>query len=1020
MSAQDRISVTGEVTDAETGMPVPGANVVQKGTANGVLTDFDGNFIITVPENATLQFSFLGFPTVEVEVGGRTELEIQLTAKADTLEEVVVVGYGTQKKSVVTGAISSVDAEDLENQQIGRLEQALQGRTSGLTIASSSGSPGAESTVTIRGATSLNPGANSPLYVVDGVVVGGSNVDFLSPNDIASIEILKDAASAAIYGARSSAGVILITTKKGQKGGIQFSYDGYVGTQSPDRKLDLLNSEQYATLINEQSLGGGGGIIIENPQSLGEGTNWQDLIFNDDARIQNHQISISGGNEISTFYSSFGLFEQEGIVATEISNFRRYNIRLNSTHKVSKWLTIGQNLGYSRTKNLGGVSGNTDFGGPLSGAIMMDHLTPVVITDPNVANDVPYSSQPVVRDANGNPYGISSLVQQQVTNPLAYIQTRKGNYNWADDIVGNVFTEIEPIAGLIFRSTLGVELTYQGGENFTPLFYLNANQENTVQTAFSRNRSQSFDWNIENTLSYQRMFGDHNFSVLLGQGAYLDNNSSGLNVTYFGIPVDNFDDASMNYDISSDNIVATGFEGIHHTVTSLFSRVTYNYLEKYLFTGIIRRDGSSRFGPNNKYGYFPSGSIGWVPTREDFWGRNEYVNVLKLRGSYGITGNDFLGNFRYLPTVGGGRNYPFGLDNYLIGYSPDAPANPDLRWEETSQLNLGFDSVLFQNFSLTFDWFVKKTNGILQVVELPRYVGATGSAYGNVADMENRGLELELGYSKKIGDLKLNINGNVSYLQNEVTFLGEGKEYLEGGANLQSSTYALTRTAVGEAIGSFYGFQTKGIFQNQNEVDSYVGPDGTPIQPNAQPGDFRWADINEDGVINSDDRTFIGDPTPDWSFGISFKASYKNFDFQLFGQGVAGNQIFQGLRRLDIPTANWQTNALNRWNGEGTSNTYPRLTTSDSNRNFSNPSDFHLQNGDYFRIKTMQIGYSFPETTLEKVGLTTARFYLSSNNLVTFTNYTGFDPEIGGSSYGIDRGIYPQSRSFFLGLNFSF
>lgn len=312
MSAQDRISVTGEVTDAETGMPVPGANVVQKGTANGVLTDFDGNFIITVPENATLQFSFLGFPTVEVEVGGRTELEIQLTAKADTLEEVVVVGYGTQKKSVVTGAISSVDAEDLENQQIGRLEQALQGRTSGLTIASSSGSPGAESTVTIRGATSLNPGANSPLYVVDGVVVGGSNVDFLSPNDIASIEILKDAASAAIYGARSSAGVILITTKKGQKGGIQFSYDGYVGTQSPDRKLDLLNSEQYATLINEQSLGGGGGIIIENPQSLGEGTNWQDLIFNDDARIQNHQISISGEMKFQHFILPLACLNKRG------------------------------------------------------------------------------------------------------------------------------------------------------------------------------------------------------------------------------------------------------------------------------------------------------------------------------------------------------------------------------------------------------------------------------------------------------------------------------------------------------------------------------------------------------------------------------------------------------------------------------------------------------------------------------------------------------------------------------------
>jgi TonB-linked SusC/RagA family outer membrane protein len=1011
--------VQGKVLD-EYGLPLPGATVVEQGTNNGTLTDFDGKFSINVPEDAVLQFSFLGYSTVEVNVGGRTELEIQFTSVAANLDEVVVVGYGTQKKSVVTGAISSVDAKDIENQQIGRLEQALQGRTSGLTIASSSGSPGAESTVIIRGATSLNPGANSPLYVVDGIVVGGSNVDYLSPNDIASIEILKDAASAAIYGARSSAGVILITTKKGQKGEIQFSYDGYVGTQAPDRQLDLLNGEQYATLINEQSLGGGGEIIFENPQSLEEGTNWQDFIFNDDARIQSHQISISGGNEISTFYSSFGLFDQEGIVATEISNFKRHNIRLNSTHKVSKWLTVGQNLGYSRTKNLGGVPGNTDFGGPLSSAIMMDPLNPVIITDPNVADDVPYSTQPVVRDANGNPYGISTMVQQQVTNPLAYIQTRKGNYNWADNIVGNVFVEIEPIAGLKFRSTLGVELTYQGAENFTPLFYLNANHENTGQTAFGRNRSQSFDWNIENTLSYDRIFGDHNFSVLLGQGAYLDNNSSGLNVTYYGIPVDNFDDASMNYDISADDIVATGFEGIHHTVTSLFSRVTYNYLEKYLFTGIIRRDGSSRFGPNNKYGYFPSGSLGWVPTREDFWIRNDYVNFLKLRASYGITGNDFLGNFRYLPTVGGGRNYSFGLDNYLIGYSPDAPANPDLRWEETSQLNLGFDSRLFQNFSLTFDWFVKKTNGILQVVELPRYVGATGSAYGNVADMENRGLELELGYSKKLGDLKWNINGNVSYLQNEVTYLGEGKEYLEGGADLQNSTYALTRTAVGEAIGSFYGFQTKGIFQNQNEVDSYLGPDGTPIQPDAQPGDFMWADINEDGVISADDRTFIGDPTPDWSFGISFQASYKNFDFQLFGQGVAGNQIFQGLRRLDIPTANWQTTALNRWNGEGTSNTYPRLSTKDSNKNFSNPSDFHLQNGDYFRIKTMQIGYSFPETTIEKVGITRARIYISSNNLVTFTDYTGFDPEIGGSSYGIDRGIYPQSRSFSLGLNFGF
>lgn len=1011
--------ISGTIT-TEAGEPLAGVSVNIKGTQLSTSTDENGHFSLSLTEGSgILVFSSVGYVTQEMDIREQSSVRVVLEQEEKTLNEIVVVGYGTQKKSVVTGAISSVKSEDLQNQQIGRVEQALQGRTSGLTIASSSGAPGSAATVRVRGATSLNAGASDPLYVVDGVVVDIGGIDYLNPSDIESIEVLKDAASAAIYGARSSAGVILVTTKKGSSGAVRLSYNGYLGTQTPAKKLSLLNATQYATLMNEQSVNGGGNSIFTDPESLGRGTDWQDVIFNKEALVQNHEFSLSGGGEKSTFYSSVGFFDQNGIVATEISNFKRINIRLNSTHKIADWLTIGENVGYSRIKNLSGVSGNTDFGGPLSGALMMDPTTPILITDPSEIDQVPYSTQPVVRDELGNPYGISKYVAQQVTNPLAYIRTRNGNYSWSDDIVGNAYVEITPLAGLRFRSTVGTRLAYSGGESFTPLYYLNSNQF-TTQTSFARNRQQALNWNLENTVSYGKQFGKHDFSILLGQGAYSDNNSSGLSVTYFNLPVNTFKEASMNYSTASDNIQASGYEGITHTVSSLFGRISYNFAEKYLFTGILRRDGSSRFGSNNKFGYFPSASVGWVVTQEDFFPMNFPVDFLKIRASYGITGNDVLGNFRYISTVGGGRNYIFGDDIYHIGYSPDAPANPDLRWEETSQLNVGFDAILFKNFDLTFDWFKKKTTDILQVVQLPNYVGSTGSSYGNVADMDNKGVELELGYRKNMGNLRLNVRGNVSYLDNSVSFLGEGKSFLDGGETIQSTSYPITRTAVGYAIGSFYGFETLGIFQNQQEINSYVNAEGGPIQPDAQPGDFIWADLNDDGTITADDRTFIGDPTPNWSFGFTLNLAWKDFDFLMFGQGVAGNEIYQGLRRLDIPTANWQADAWNRWHGEGTSTSYPRVTTKDVNKNFSNPSVFHLQRGDYFRIKTLQIGYTFPAKLVDPLGLAKIRVYVSSNNLWTVTGYTGYDPEIGGSSYGIDRAIYPQSRSFLFGANLSF
>ncbi|WP_299703759.1 TonB-dependent receptor [uncultured Pontibacter sp.] len=1018
-------TITGTVT-SDTGEPLIGASVSLKGTSTGAITDANGNFSITVPDKGgVLVVTYIGFIQQEVAINDQTIVNIVLKTDARALEEVVVVGYGVQKKSVVTGAISSVRASDLENQQITRVEQALQGRTSGVTIASNSGAPGSAATVRVRGITTLNN--NEPLYVVDGVVVNGG-IEYLNQSDIESIELLKDAASAAIYGTRGATGVILVTTKKGRQGSIRVNYNAYVGTQGPVRKLDLLNATQYATLRNEAYTAGWQpgqtfALPYPDPQALGEGTDWQSTVFNDNALIQNHDFALSGGNDKSTFYASYGYLNQEGIVTTEISGFERHNVRLNSTHKVTKWLTIGQTLGYSHINSRGGLNPNTEFGGPLSSAINLDPTTPVLITDPAVFNDPrsAYFTQPVVRNPQGFPYGISTTVQQEMTNPLAYVQTQLGNYGWSDNIIGNAFAEIEPIKGLKFRSTLGGKMAYWGSESYRPIYYLNASTI-SPQTARSRDRSMVVDYNIENILSYTNSIDGHNFSVLLGQGAYKDGEFDGLGVSYNAIPASNFGDATFNLQVPTANITAYGYDNVAHTISSLFSRVTYDYKERYLLTGIIRRDGSSRFGDSYKYGYFPSLSLGWVASNEAFWPSNQVVDYLKIRGSYGIVGNDNTGMpFAFISTIGAGRNYTFGPDGYTIGYSPNAPANPDLRWEETTQSNIGFETTLFNAINLTFDWYNKKTTGILRPLDVPGYVGSTGLPIANIADMQNRGVELELGYNRQMGDFNFGLTGNASYVQNKVLALESGKVFTDANAaSIHTFSGLLNRSFVGQPFGTFYGYKTDGIFQNEEEVASHVNSAGQVIQPNARPGDFRWVDANDDGVIDADDRMVLGKPLPDWTFGLTFNASWKNFDLLVFGQGVTGNKIFQGLRRLDVAYANWQTRALGRWTGEGTSNDYPRLSTSDPNGNFSNPSDFYLEDGDYFRIKTFQIGYTLPSVLTDKISLQKARFYVSANNLLTFTKYTGFDPEIGGNIMGVDRAFYPQARTLMAGINIGF
>lgn len=1026
--AQKSYVYSGTVTD-NLGETVPGVSITVKGTTDGTLSNIDGAFTLkTSKPTEILIFSFVGKQKQEIVAAAGVPFKVMLQDEKIDLEGVVVIGYGTQKKSVVTGAITSVKAKDLENVQVPRIEQALQGRTSGLTITSSSGQPGAESTVRIRGTTTT--GNSDPLFVVDGVpIVGG--IDYLNSSDIESIEVLKDAASAAIYGTRAGSGVILVSTKKGKSGKFVVNYNSYIGTQAPAKKLSLLNATEYATLQNEAATNANQTKPFTYVETLGAGTDWQSLIFNNSAGIQNHELSISGGNEKSTFYTSFGYFNQEGVVASSISNYKRLTLRLNSVHQINKYLRFGQNLAYSHTKSQGSLNTNSEYGGPLASAVNLDPTTPATYPENDaewtkiITTNDRYVKNTVMLDDRGYPYIIDTIVTQEMTNPLAYIKSHLGNYDWGDNIVGNVYGEIEPIKGLKFKSDIGAKLSFWGGLSFSPVVYLNSSTS-TALNSYNMNTNNGLTWNFENTASYTRSFGQHNITGLLGTSAFVDN-AKGQGYTFQNLPVNTFAEASMQYISTPATRDGSAWEGTAHKVSSTFARLTYNYDEKYLFTGIIRRDGSSRFGSHNKYGVFPSASLGWVASREGFWPENEIVNFLKIRGSYGVVGNDNIGNLRYLSTIGGGRFYTFGKDSLTNGYSPDALSNPDLKWEQTSQTNIGFEATILESFTVVFDLYNKKTTGMLAEIEIPAYVGAYGNPIGNLCSMSNKGVELEIGYHKQIGEFGLKVNGNASYLKNEVTDLGT-VEFTEG-AKFQSSEYELTRNAVGHPIGSFYGFQILDIFQSQAEINHYKTTDEngniTLIQPNAKPGDFRYADLSgpngvPDGKITADDRTFIGDPTPTWSYGMTINLSFKGFDLMVFGQGVAGNDVYNALRRLDLPTANWTTDALGRWTGEGTSNTFPRLTKSDGNKNFSNPSTFYLSKGDYFRIKVLQIGYTIPVRICEKVGIQQLRVYLSSNNLATFTKYTGFDPEIGGSSYGIDRGVYPQARSLTAGLNVTF
>lgn len=1017
--------ITGSVSDAETGEPLPGVNIVEKGTANGTTTDSGGQYSISVSgSEARLVFSFIGYATQEVATASQTVINVSLAPDISALEEVVVVGYGEQKKSVVTGSISQVSGTSLAKVPNGRIETALQGRVAGVTIAQNSGQPGSSSTIRIRGVTTFGDAGNNPLWVVDGIVVDAGAIGYLNQQDIESIEVLKDATSAAIYGTRAATGVIIVTTKKGSAGKFTIDYNGFVGTSAPARKLDLLNAEQYARIVNERSIAGGGGLVYPDPSALGAGTDWQDAIFNTSALRSNHQISLSGGGDKSVFYVSLGYQNTEGIVATEISAFEQFNVRLNSTHKISKVFTLSQTLGYTHGKSKGIGNVNSEFGGPLSSAINLDPITPIYETDPvKLANASLYPALSV-RDAVGNVFGISTAGVQEMSNPLAYIQTRLGRFNWDDNFIGNLSLEAAVTEEIKIKSVVSGKLASYGDEGFTPSHYLGAGGGLSVPlNSLSRNLHDRKNWNVENYITYTTSFGEHDLSVLAGQGVYVENLGGGSNFTLTDLPVNDYRDASFGFFTPSSTYTASAYttdgnlNNNVHKLVSFFGRVNYAYQEKYMVSGVLRADGSNRFGKNNRYGVFPGASVGWNVSSEPFWPTNNVVNYVKVRAGFGVTGNDGIRDYGYLSLVPTGFNYTLG-NTVINGYAPSSLDNPDLKWEETTQFNAGVETTLFNALDLTFDYYMKKTAGILRPITIPGYVGVTTQPVGNVADMENSGIELELKYSRDLGPVSFSAAGNFATLKNKVTYVASDVDFISGDASFQNMG-AVTRTQVGHSYNEFFGYVADGIFQNEAEIDAYRNADGELLQPNARPGDFRWVDVNGDGMITTDnlDRAFLGTSLPKYTFGLTLNFGYRNFDLMVFANGAGGNKIFQGLRRLDIANANYTTAVLNRWTGENTSTDYPRLSANDPNGNFSRMSSFYLEDGDYLRFKIVQLGYRIQDNAVfDRLGITNFRVYVTAENLLTLTRYTGYDPEIGGGVFGIDKGQYPQARSFLFGV----
>ncbi|HCO67800.1 MAG TPA: SusC/RagA family TonB-linked outer membrane protein [Dysgonomonas sp.] len=1037
--AQDNV-VTGTVTDAQTKEPLIGVSVVEKGTTNGIITNIDGKFTISVPMGAVLTFNYLGYEGREVTVTNN-EIIIELREATELLDEVVVIGYGVQKKSVVTAAISRVTSEDLNTTKPSRIEDVLKGKVSGVQITQSSGQPGADSKVRIRGIGTINN--SDPLYIVDGMPVNGG-INYLNPTDIESVEILKDAASAAIYGARAANGVILVTTKSGSSGKTVIDYNFSYGWQNPWKKKSVLGPRDYMVIMNEAQINDGNQPIYSKEQiaSPPTGTDWQDETFNYDAPVQNHQLSISGGSDKMQYFLSLGFYSQEGIIGgnTGKSNYDRWSIRSNTSYTVYEAedrnflnkLRVGANLGYSRAKSTG-IEVNSEYGSILGSALAFNPLLPVY-ADEETAKSI-LERYPNAVTNGDKVFTIPPGGFQEIGNPVAMLYQPRSERNNEDKFVATFWGEIDVLPQLKFRSSYGADLAFWGKDGYEYPYFLAEQGKSNDQSSVWSEMNRGFRWVVENYFTYNQSFEDkHHVNVVLGQSAQ-KSKSRQLGGSDYNLPTRDPNKANIGSAIGDrdDERVYGGVgDALFSSIASYFGRIDYNYDERYMLQFSMRRDGSSRFGSNNKWATFPAFSVGWNVMNEPYIQVPEWFNVLKLRFSWGKNGNESIGDLRYAAFYDSGQNYYFG-GGYSVagagktgvmqnGISPAALPNPNLKWEESEQTDIGVDMRFLNNaLSFSFDYFKKKTNGMLMDLIIPSYVGQ-GAPVGNVGDMENWGLEFELGWKQRISDFSYYVSANASYMKNKLVRLGNATGealYENAGA---SGVGDFIKASNGEVWPYFYGYKTAGLFQNQGEVDAYVNDKGEKMQPDARPGDVRFVDFNNDGIIDDADKTKIGKGMPDWNFGFTVGAEWKGFDINMFFQGTTGNDIFDFSQRGDISAMNRPTWILDRWHGEGTSDKLPRMTNTNTNRNWRS-SDLYIKDGKYLRLKNAQIGYTLPSSLTSKATIQRLRIYVAAENLLTITGYDGFDPEVASGEYtriGVDRGVYPQSRTISVGANITF
>lgn len=1028
LSAWADINVTGSVTDPA-GEPLIGVTVIEKGTSKGTATDIDGNFQITVSDGAIMRFSYVGYEPTEAKA--TPTMKVVMKENSNMLDEVVAIGYGTQKKSVVTAAISKIGDDELELTSPVRMDNALKGLASGVTVTSSSGQPGAAARVRVRGTGTINN--SDPLYIVDGMPIEGG-LDYLNPNDIASIEVLKDAASGAVYGARAANGVVLVTTKQGKEGKTKVTYDFSYGWQSIAKKRQVLNASEYAMMMNEGAINSGLAPIYADPASYGKGTDWQELVFNNNAPVMNHQLSVSGGSEKVNYLMSLGYYDQEGVIGGNFgrSDYQRFTLRSNvgatlfdqSANRT--WLnklTLQTNLSYARIKSRG-IETNSTWGSPLGSALAMSPiLTPYLDkgSDEEAAQLAYLSGQSSYVPMYG-PDGRLVMVPtafgnfQEMSNPIANLML-PGNKNWSHKFVGNFIGDLQIWDNLHYRVSYGADLSFWGYDGYTPIYYLRDGGSTDHSSAVSTSE-RGLVWQIENLLSYDKTLGDHTFSVILGQSA---KESSGY---YLGGSANHLVSYDRPYLDAATGLAADGDRNAwgapqpKSKLASYFARASYDYDSRYMIQATIRRDGSSRFGSNNHWATFPSVSVGWNIMNEKFMESSlDWLNNFKLRASWGKNGNENIGNFQYVALTSTNNNAIFGNPGSIaIGTKPSQLANPDLRWEESNQTDVGLDLGFLQNkITFTFDWFLKNTDGMLMTMSLPQYVGESIPT-GNVGSMRNWGLEFDLGYRQTFSNgLAIHVGVNASYLRNKL--LKYGNE--QGWANLDSfqGIGTILRAENGLPYPYFYGYKTDGIIQNMAEANEYNSKYGTQLVP----GDVRFVDTDGNGQINEDDRTRIGSGDPDWIYGATLTASWKGFDFNIFFQGSAGNDIFDATRRVDARSVNLPAWMLDRWTGEGTSNSIPRYVTGDG-YNWQS-SDLYVYDGSFCRLKNIQLGYTLPQNITRKIAVQKFRVFVACENLATWTKYHGYDPEISSGSdntNGVDFGVYPQARTWTVGFNIEF